>query len=62
MNHAGDCNAARRGKSLDPRSDVHAFTENIAILSNHIPQVDANAELDGSVLWQLRVPCCHILL
>ncbi|MCY1242433.1 hypothetical protein D3C87_2137390 [compost metagenome] len=50
MNHAGDCNAARRGKSLDPRSDVHAFTENIAILSNHIPQVDANAELDGSVL------------
>ena len=43
---ARDQNAARIGKSLEPRGDVDALAVDIALLvHNHVTQIDTNAQL-----------------
>src|SRR6185312_3279241 len=44
-NRAGDADAARLGERLEARGDVDAVAEDVAILVDHVAEVDSDAEL-----------------
>ena len=45
---AETADAARLRQRLQPRRDVHAVAENVAVLDDHVAEIDADAELDAA--------------
>ena len=43
-----DADAARLGQRLEPRGDIDAVAEDVAVLDDHVAEIDADAELDAS--------------
>src|SRR5439155_15154880 len=47
LNAGGHANASGLGQTFQPSRDVHAVTENVAVLNNNIANVDAYAKFDA---------------
>src|ERR1700757_3884068 len=52
----------RCGQGLKTRSDVHSFAPNIAFVDNDLPDVDADAKLDSTLLREFRIALRHSAL
>ena len=57
-----DADAARLGQPFQPRRDIDAVAEDVAVLDDDVAQVDADAELDAPVLgtpaFRSAIPRC----
>ena len=54
LNARRDADAARFGQAFEPRRDVDAVAEDVAILDDDVALVDADAELDAAFRRQRR--------
>ena len=59
---ARDQDAAGLRQALQAGGDVDAVAEEIAVLEDHVAQIDADAEADALVLRRVRLPLGHALL
>ena len=59
MDGARNADLARRGQLLQTRGDVHPVAIDIALLDDHIADVDADAESDALLLGQLPLALGH---
>ena len=57
-----DANSSSLGQLFEANSNVHAGAVKIVLFGDHIPQVDANAELHSSVLGDRRVALRDLVL
>jgi hypothetical protein len=55
-------NAARIGQTFQPSSDVHAVTENVAVLDDDIANIDAHSKFDAAGARQTVVTVGHVVL
>ena len=55
----GDRDAAGLGDGLEPRRDVDAVTEDVVALDDDVAEIDADAELDASVLRHVLIALDH---
>ncbi len=55
-------NSASLGELFEANGDVHAGTVKIVLLGDHVPQVNADAELHPSGLWDGRVALGNLVL
>jgi hypothetical protein len=58
-NHATDTDPARIGERLQTGSDIHAIAEYVVLLSDHISQIDPDAELDPLLRRGARIALKH---
>jgi len=58
----GNANLAWRGDSLETGRDVHAISEDVATLNNHVAEIDADAKLDTVVLGESDIAFGHLPL
>ena len=56
----GNANLAWRGDSLETGRDVHAISEDVATLNNHVAEIDADAKLDTVVLGESDIAFGHL--
>ena len=59
---AGDVDAAGLGQRLQAGGDVDAIAEQVIALDHHVAEVDADPKLEPSVLGQLAISGCQLLL
>ena len=59
----GETNASGLANAFESRGNIDAIAHQVAVgLLDHVPQVDANAELDAPLRWQADVSlCCAVL-
>src|SRR5215831_6122602 len=60
--HAADAHFARLGESFEARGDIDAVAVDIALVENHVAEVDADAKLDAPFHRHVGVALCHCLL
>ncbi len=58
----GSTDAARLGESLEASGDIDAVTQEIAILFDHVTDVDTDAELDATPGVGVGIACRHAVL
>jgi len=59
ISHLRDEDRPRLGQSFNPRRDIDAVSENVAVLGDDIAEVDADAYRDALLFRQFPVPLCH---
>ena len=59
---AGDADFSGLGEPLETRGDVDPIAVDVALLDDHVADVDADAERDAPVLGQLRLALGDALL
>src|SRR5262245_38533540 len=57
-----EANSSRLGQLFEANGDVHAGAVKVVLFSDHVPEVDANAELHPSVLGDGRVALRNLVL
>jgi hypothetical protein len=62
LNAPRDADTARLGQAFEPRGHVYPVAQDVAVLDDDVPLVDADAELDAVVRPGARVPLGHRLL
>jgi hypothetical protein len=62
IDRVGDEYPTGLGQGFDPRGDVDAVAVEVVALDDHIPEIDADAQLDAVVGPDIRVPLGHRLL
>jgi hypothetical protein len=55
----GDADTAGLADPFQPRGDVHAVAEDVALLEQDVPEVDADAVGDAHFLWDLVLAVGH---
>ena len=55
----GDANAGGWRHRLEPRRDVHAITEDVVVLDDDVAEMDADAELDASIVAHTNIVLGH---
>ncbi len=58
----GDADSTGVRKALQPRSNVHAVTIDIASVLNYVAQVDADAKLDPALDWEVDIARVEFVL
>ena len=59
VHHIGEADAARLGQSLEPSGDVHPVAEDVAIVEDHVAEVDAYSIADAARLRHLGLAVGH---
>jgi hypothetical protein len=61
-NGARDADSAGFGERFQSRSDIDTVAENIAVLDDHIAEIDSNAELEALLIGYIGIALGHALL
>ena len=62
MDRARDADPARFGQRFEPRRDVDAIAQNVAILGDHVAEIDADAIADAPVVVEIPLAVEHAAL
>jgi hypothetical protein len=57
-----DADAAGVSDAFEPRSDVHALTEDVIALDQHVAQMDADAPFHAALIGEPRIALRRQLL
>src|SRR5262244_964010 len=60
--HSADADPAGFCQRLQTRRNIHAVTEDVLLLSDHVADVDADAKLGAPVIWHFPFAVDHLAL
>ena len=55
LHPAGDADATRGGKSLEPRRNIDPVSEDVPVVDDDVPLMDADAEQNLSIRWYISL-------
>ena len=56
---AGDADATRRGKPLQPRCDPNAAAIDVVAIGDHVAEIDADAKSQAVLLGEIQIAIGH---